>query len=134
MTLFEVLLVVFIVSVIILSGSFGWVALQTAFSLRSVGDEIRSQMQLGRELSRAGMNGADYQIRHTGNSVVLLSDGVEIRRYLLPSNVSLTPLLFNWSFSPITGDIVGCSLPCVIGVTMRGTSESIIIRANGIVD
>ena len=134
MTLIETLLVIAITTVITVSAGFGLAVMQSQFQLRSSGDEIRSQLQYGRELAIANGNYIEYTIRNEGNSVILLGGGAEIARYQVPERISFSPAAFSWGFAPVTGLLTGCSLPCTLGLTLRGNSEIIIVRSNGIVD
>ena len=134
MTLLEVLLVIALTAIIVVTGVFGYGAMQTSLSLRSAGDEIRSQLQLGRELAIANMNGVAYRIKSSGGVVILFGGDREIKRFQMPVGISSSPSVFDWGFSSVTGSLIGCSLPCTIGLSARGGSELITIRANGIVD
>ncbi len=134
MTLFETLLVLTITILVTVSGVIGLSALQSLFQLRSTGDEIRAQLQYGRELAIANKGGAQYRIGYSSGSVILSANGSDVSRFQVPGVISFSPSTFDWGFAPVTGELTGCSLPCTLGLTMRGNSEIIIVRSNGIIE
>jgi len=134
MTLFEVILVIGIASLITVSAVLGLGNLQSSFKVRSAADEIRAQLELGRELSISNQNQASYSISNASGSVVLYSSGVELSRYIPAQGVIFSPEAFDWSFTPITGGLIGCSLPCNLVLTSGNSSETITIYENGVVN
>lgn len=133
MTLLETLLVMLLITVITMAGGFGLAQLQTQFQLRGTGDEIRSQLQYGRELAIANKGWSGYRIKSINGLVVLVSDGRELSRVTIPRGMNMSPPVFDWGFAPVTGQLSGCALPCSLGLSLKGSSETVIIQSNGIV-
>lgn len=133
-TFIELVLVVAITAAITASAIVGLSQLQAVFKIRSAGDEIRSQLQYGRELSIANKDQLSYQISLTSGIVVLRSNLGEIARFQSPAGITYSPASFTWGFSPITGQLTGCSLPCQLTLTSIGNTEVVIFQQNGIVN
>ena len=134
MSFIEILLVVTITAAISAMGIVGLSQLSTVFKLRAAADEIRSQMQLGRELAAANRDQLAYQINLTSGVVVLRTNVSEIARFLIPAGVTVSPSNFTWGFTSLTGQLTGCPLPCTISLTGSGNTETVIFQANGIVN
>jgi Tfp pilus assembly protein FimT len=107
--------------------------LQNVFRLRSSADEIKAQIQYGRELAIGNKDRAIYNVNLSGTIFRLQADGKEISRFQIPAGVALTPASINWNFTPITGELTACS-SCQIVLVAGEATETINIQANGIVD
>ncbi len=134
LSLIELLLVLAIVSVITAAGVVGLSQLQAIFKLRSAADEIRGQLQYGRELAIPNKDQLIYQISLSSGTVILKSNNGEITRFQSPAGVTYSPASFTWGFSPITGLLTGCTLPCTLSLTSSGNTELVIFQANGLVN
>ncbi len=132
-TLYEVLIVMTIVVLVSTVGIVNLSKLQNVFRIRSSADEIKALIQYGRELAIGNKNRAIYNINLSGNIFKLQADGKEMSRYQIPSGVVLTPASLNWNFTPVTGALTSCP-SCEIVLTSGGSSETINIQANGIVN
>lgn len=132
-TLFEVVLVLAIGISITAIGIVSLSRLQKMFQLRSSADEIRSQIQYGRELAIANKNNSVYSISLSGTVVSLKAGGKEITRYQFPQGITATPPSFNFIFSANTGTIGTCS-SCQLTLFATGATEIINIQSNGIVN
>lgn len=133
-TFIELVLVVVITVAITAAGVVGLSQLQAIFKLRSAGDEIRSQLQYGRELAIANKDQLSYQISLVSGIVTLRSNQGEIARFQSPAGISYSPSSFTWGFSPLTGQLIGCALPCQLTLTSADNVEMVIFQQNGIVN
>ncbi len=133
-TFIELVLVVAITVAITASGIVGLSQLQAIFKLRSSGDEIRSQLQYGRELAIANKDQLSYQISLVSGVVILRSNLGEITRFQSPAGITYSPSSFTWGFTPLTGQLTGCALPCQLTLTSIGNTELVIFQQNGIVN
>lgn len=134
LTFIDIVMVVGITSIIVSAGIVGLTQLQSVFKLRSSGDEIRSLLQLGRELAVANKDQQNYSVSLNSGIVILRSDSGEISRYQSPGGIIYNPISFNWSFAPLTGLPVECTLPCQLTLTSGDNTEIIIFQKNGIVN
>lgn len=134
LTFIEVLLVVALTVAISAGGIAGLSQLQAVFKLRGAADEIRAALQLGRELAIANKDQETYQISLASGIVILRSNAGEIVRYLSPSGITYSPSAFSWGFTPLTGELTGCALPCQLTLTSVGNTELVIFQTNGIVN
>lgn len=132
-TLFEVVIVMTIVIVISAVGIVNLSRLQNVFRLKSSADQIKAQIQLGRELAIANKNGAIYNINLSSNIFKLQADGKEMDRYQIPAGIVMTPTSINWNFTSVSGELSSCS-SCQITLTLGNQTEIINIHANGIVN
>lgn len=132
-TLFEIAIVFVIGIAITTAGIITLSRLQSLFRLRTAADEMRSQIQYGRELAIANKDQSLYGIVLSGNIFRLTADGEDISRYQIPSSIIVSPTSMLWNFAPVTGVVQSCS-PCQIELTRGGLLESIIIQSNGIVN
>lgn len=133
-TFFEILLVIAIATAITATGVVGLSRLQTIFKLRGAADETRSQLQLGRELAIANKDQVNYQLTLTPGILILRGGVTEIARFQTPSGVNYAPSSFTWGFTPLTGSLTGCSLPCQLTLSSGDESEIVTIQANGIIN
>ncbi len=134
MTFIEILLVMGIALVISVGGISGLSQLQAVFKLRGAADEIRAALQLGRELARANKDQESYLISLASGIFVLRSNAGEIIRYQSPEGITYSPASFTWGFTPLTGQLSGCQLPCELSLSSGGNTELVIFQANGIVN
>lgn len=134
MTLLELLLVIGLATAVLAAGSVSWSQLSIIFRLRSAGDEIRGLLQYGRELAKANKNQASYSLSFASGVMILSGSGVEVGRYQSPAGIIFSPAMFNWGFSPLSGQLTGCPLPCQLTLTGGDNSEVITIQSNGIID
>lgn len=134
LTLIEILLVTALTVAISAGGIAGLSQLQSVFKLRGAADEIRAQLQLGRELASANKDQETYQISLVSGIVVLRSLAGEIGRYLSPDGITYSPSSFAWGFAPLSGLLTGCPLPCQLTLTAGENTELVIFQANGIVN
>ena len=132
-TLFEIMLVMALMVAVTAIGIINLARLQSVFSLRSSADEIKAEIQYGRELAVANKDSGLYNVTGSVLAFKLLKNGGEISRYQIPQGMVMTPLSFSWNFTPLTGALNTCS-PCQISLFFRGLTEIINIQANGIVD
>ncbi len=132
-TLFEVVLVMALVMIVSTVGIVNLARLQNLFRLRSSADEIKAQIQYGRELAIANKNRSIYSVNLSGSIFKLQADGKEINRYQIPSGIVMTPSSLNWNFTPVTGALASC-LSCQIILSSGSQSENINIHSNGIVN
>jgi len=133
-TFLEVVLVVAITVAVTAAGVAGLSQLQAVFKLRSAGDEIRSQLQYGRELAIANKDQLSYEISLVSGIVILRSNLGEIARFQSPAGITYSPSSFNWGFTPLTGQLTGCVLSCQLTLTSTGNTELVIFQQNGIVN
>lgn len=133
-TIFEMLLVISITTAIAAAGIIGLSELQAIFKIRSASDEIRALLQLGRELAIANKNQVDYTIQFSSNVAVLCAGQAEIARYISPEGIIYSPNSFTWGFTPKSGELTGCPLPCNLSLTSTNNTELITIQTNGIVN
>ncbi|MEK7525146.1 MAG: prepilin-type N-terminal cleavage/methylation domain-containing protein [Patescibacteria group bacterium] len=134
LTLIEILLVMALVVVISAGGIAGLSQLQAVFKLRGAADEIRAALQLGRELAIANKDQETYQISLAFGIVILRSNAGEIVRYMSPAGITYSPSSFGWGFTPLTGQLTGCPLPCQLTLTSGENVELVIFQTNGIVN
>lgn len=134
MTLFEIMLVIGITGLITVAAILGLGTLQSSFRVRSAADEIRAQLELGRELAIANQDQASYRIGNQEGVVILYADNVELSRFIPPQGLTFSPETFEWGFTPITGELTGCTLPCSLTLSSGGSTELINIHASGVVD
>lgn len=132
-TLFEILLVLALSASVTAFGAISLARLQALFQLRSSADEIKALTQYGRELAIANKEGKSYSLTLVGSSVKLIASGQSISQYLIPIGIVMSPTAISWTFTPMTGDIPGCS-SCTLDLTFRGVTESIIVQDNGLVN
>jgi len=130
----EMILMIAISAAIAAMGIVGLSQLQAVFKLRSAGDEIRSRLQLGRELAIANKDQVSYSITLTSGVVTLRSNSGEISRFQTPGGITYSPNVFTWNFTPSTGMLTGCTLPCQLSLTSGGNTELVIFNENGIVN
>ncbi len=133
-TFFEILLVIAIGSAITAIGIIGLSQLQTIFKLRSSGDEVRSMLQLGRELAIANKGQVAYTLALSAAVFSLSGGGIEVARFQPPAGITYQPTTFSWGFTPLTGTLIGCTLPCSLVLTSGGETEAIIVSTNGIIN
>ena len=134
MTLLEVLVVIALVITMTATGAVALSELQAIFKLRSTADEIRSMLQLGRELAVANKDLVAYTISLSGGLTVLQAGSNELVRYLAPAGITFSPSTFTYGFTPLTGQLTGCALPCGETLEYGNNSELVTIQANGIVN
>ena len=134
MTFIEILLVTTIAIMITVGGVSGLSQLQAVFKLREAADEIRAALQLGRELAIANKDQQVYQVDLNSGIMTLRSNAGEIIRYLGPEGITYSPASFNWGFTPLTGQLTGCVLPCQLTLSSGGNMELVLFQANGIVN
>lgn len=132
-TLFEIMLVITMSVAITAIGIVSLSRLYKIFTLKSASDEIRSQLQYGRELAIAQKNMATYSVSLSGGIISLNKDSVEVSRYQIPSGVSPNPVSFVWTFESGTGSVSSC-VSCSLTLTSVGLSEVITIQSNGIIN
>ncbi len=132
-TLLEVMVVMFLTVTITVVGIVSLSRLQVLFQLRTSADEVKAQLQYGRQLAIANKGNAVYNYSLSGSLFRLTSSGVEVSRYQLPGNLTVTPTSFSMNFTPLTGLITSCS-PCQLTLTSGDQSEIVSIQANGIID
>ena len=132
-TLFELLIVMTIVVVVTSVGIVNLYRLQNVFRLRSSADEIKAQIQYGRELAIANKKYLTYNVNLSGLIFKLQANNKEISRYQIPKGIVITPLSLDWNFTPVTGDLPSCN-SCQIILTQGNQSEVINIQSNGIVN
>ncbi|MBI1872147.1 hypothetical protein HYS10_01880 [Candidatus Collierbacteria bacterium] len=116
------------------AGIVGLSRLQTIFKLRPAADEVRSQLQLGRELAIANKDQVNYQINLASGILILRGGVTEIARFQTPAGVNYAPSTLTWGFTPLTGSLTGCSLPCQLTLSSGDESEIVTIQANGIIN
>lgn len=133
-TIFEMLLVISITTAITAAGIIGLSQLQAIFRIRAAADEIRSLLQYGRELAIANRNQASYSVSFSSGVAVLTENQRELNRFISPTGIIYEPTTFSWSFTPLTGKIIGCSQPCQLTLTSTDNTEIILIQENGIVN
>lgn len=134
MTFIEIMIVIALITGISAGGVLGLSQLQTIFKLRGAADEIRSALQLGRELTLAKKDQETYQISLSSDVIILRSNSQEIVRYLTPSGIIFTPSSFTWGYAPLTGLLTGCTLPCQLTMTANDNVEAVIVHENGLVN
>lgn len=134
LTFIDIIIVVGITSIIVSAGVVGLTQLQSVFKLRSSGDEIRSLLQLGRELAVANKDQQSYSVSLNSGTVILRSGSGEISRYQSPAGIVYNPASFSWSFAPLSGLPSECSLPCQLTLTFGDNTEIIFFQKNGIVN
>lgn len=132
-TLFEIMLVMFLTVAITVIGVVSLSRLQVLFMLRSSADEIKSQLQYGRQLAIANKDNATYNYSLSGSLFRLTANGVEVSRYKIPEKLSVEPVTFSMNFTPLTGLVASCA-PCQITLSSGDQVEIINIQANGIID
>ena len=132
-TFFEMLLVISITTSVTAAGIVGLSQLQAIFKIRSAADEIRSLMQLGRELAIANKNQANYNINLATGVVTLKAGQTEVGRFISPAGVIYQPNTLTWGFTPLTGVLTGCPLPCELRLTSTDNVEIITIQQSGII-
>lgn len=132
-TLFELILVMALVIMVSTVGLVNLARLQNIFKIRSSADEIRAQIQYGRELAIGNKDRVIYNVNLSGTILKLRADDKEISRFQVPTGIVLTPSNLDWNFTPVTGELTSCP-SCQIVLTAGDTSETINIQANGIVD
>lgn len=134
MTLLEVLLVIALTAAISVTGVMGLSQLTAIFRLRSAGDEIRALLQYGRELATANKNQVAYSLVFSSGVVSLTGGGTEVGRFQPPAEIIFAPASFSWGFTPLSGALTGCALPCQLTLSNVGNSEIITIQANGVIN
>lgn len=132
-TLFEIMLVITMSVSITAIGMVSLSRLYKIFTLKSASDEIRSQLQYGRELAIAQKDKAAYSVSLSGGIMSLNKNQTEISRYLIPSGVSSSPTSFVWNFVSGIGSIESCA-SCSLTLTSVGMTEIITIQSNGIIN
>ncbi len=130
----EIVLVILIITSVTASGVVGLSQLQAVFKLRAAADEIRGQLQYGRELAIANKDQLSYTISLASGTIILRSGSSELARYQSPAGITYSPASFTWGFSPLTGELTGCALPCQLTLTSGGSTEAVIFQANGLVN
>lgn len=134
LTFIEILLVIAITAAITGAGVVGLSQLQSVFKLRSAADMIRGQLQYGRELAVANKDQLSYEISLSSGTVILRSNVGEIDRFQSPTGIVYSPSSFTWSFTPLTGQLAGCPLPCELTLTIGDNTELVIFQTNGLVN
>lgn len=134
LTYIEIVMVIAISAAIAATGIVGLSELQAVFKLRSASDEIRSRLQLGRELAIANKDQVSYSVSLTSGVFVLRSNLGEISRFQSPAGITYIPATFTWNFTPSSGLLTGCTLPCQLTLTSGGSTELVIFHENGIVN
>lgn len=134
-TLLELLLVFAIIVSVSAAGIIGLSQITTIFRLRAAADETKALFQLGRELTIANQDQATYQLTLDPDFIQLsTAAGLEVARYQPPSGIVFTTPTQNWGFTPVSGTVTGCLLPCQITLNLGGSSEIISLNANGLID
>lgn len=134
-TLLELLLVFAIIVTVTAAGVVGLSQITAIFRLRAAADETRALFQLGRELTLARQDQTTYQLALDPNLIQLKTiAGTEIARYAPPTGVVYTTPNNLWSFTPVSGLVSGCTLPCQIQLSLGGNTETINLYANGLID
>lgn len=132
-TLFEILLVLALCASLTAFGAISLSHLQALFQLRSSADEIKARVEYGRELAIANKDNKNYSLTLTGSSINLLAGNQTISQYQVPTGIVLIPSSLVWSFTPTTGKIIQCDT-CQLTLNFRGSSDSIIVQPNGLVN
>lgn len=134
-TFLEIILVFGLISLLTVIGTVNLNQLQSIFKARSTADEVRSMLQLARQLSLNNNNQTTYQVSLSGDIITLTSAaGIEINRYQPPSGVTFSPSSFTWRFEPITGSVTGCVSPCQLNITFGPATQSVIINTSGVIN
>lgn len=134
-TFLEIILVFGLISLLTVIGVVNLSRLQSIFKARSTADEVRSMLQLARQLTLNNSNQTTYQVSLSGDVITLTSTtGTEINRFQPSKGVVFSPSGFIWRFEPITGSVTGCVSPCQLDITFGSATQSVIINSSGIIN
>lgn len=134
LTLLELLLTIAIMAVVMGIGIVSVNQVRVIYQLWNSVDSIKTLAKTAREWSVIEREGREYVFGLSGGVVTVKdSGGQEWERYVLPTNVSVTPSSFSWQFAALSGRVSGCS-PCSLTVNSSGESQIINIGPEGSVE